>query len=99
LSPPILQLSTPTDLAGAPSASQSGSHYSTIQAFEQHIAPDKIRLSFEEGMLFRRMEAFLDGKSQAAALFSGPYYFAEQPGFRKIIDATFIIAAMINGNS
>jgi hypothetical protein len=71
LSPPILQLSTPTDLAGAPSASQSGSHYSTIQAFEQHIAPDKIRLSFEEGMLFRRMEAFLDGKSQAAALFSG----------------------------
>jgi hypothetical protein len=45
------------------------------------------------------MEAFLDGKSQAAALFSGPHYFAEQLGFRKIIDATFMIAAMINGNS
>jgi hypothetical protein len=90
----------PTDLAGVPISVgyQSGSHYATIQALEQYIPPDKIRLSFEEGMLFRRMEAFLDGKSQAAALFSGPYYFAEQLGFRKIIDTTFMIAAMVNGN-
>jgi hypothetical protein len=49
-------------------------------------------------MLFNRMERFLDGKSQAAALFSGPYYFAEQLGFRKIIDNTFMISAMLNGN-
>jgi hypothetical protein len=90
----------PTDLAGVPISVgyQSGSHYATIQALEQYIPPDKIRLSFEEGMLFRRMEAFFDGKSQAAALFSGPYYFAEQLGFRKIIDTTFMIAAMVNGN-
>ena len=59
---------------------------------------DQIKLSFEEGMLFGRMEALLDGKSPACTLFSGPYYFAEQLGFRKIIDTTFMIAAMINGN-
>jgi hypothetical protein len=47
-------------------------------------------------MLFNRMEAFLDGKSQAATLFSGPYYFAEQLGFRKVIDNTFMISSMLN---
>jgi hypothetical protein len=38
------------------------------------------------------------GKSPAVALFNGPYYFAEQLGFRKMIDSTFMIAAMINGS-
>ena len=36
-------------------------------------------------------------KVPAATLFSGPYYFAEQLGFRKIIDATFMITTMITG--
>jgi hypothetical protein len=31
-------------------------------------------------------------------LFSGPYYFAEQLGFRKVIDTTFMIATMITGD-
>src|SRR5215470_16690775 len=98
--PPESPIKTPEDLAGVPIAVgyQSGSHYSTIQALEQYMSSDRIDLSFEEGLLFRRMEAFLDGKSQAVALFSGPYYFAEQLGFRKIIDNTFMIAAMINGD-
>jgi hypothetical protein len=91
---------TPADLAGVPISVgyQSGSHYSTIQALEQYMASDRIELSFAEGMLFHRMEALLEGKSEAVALFSGPYYFAEQLGFRKIIDTTFMIAAMINGD-
>lgn len=90
----------PADLAGIPISAgfQSGSHYATIQALEQYMPPDQIKLSFEEGMLFGRMEALLDGKSPACTLFSGPYYFAEQLGFRKIIDTTFMIAAMINGS-
>jgi hypothetical protein len=33
----------------------------------------------------------------AAALFSGPYYLAEQLGYRKIIDTTFMIATMVHG--
>jgi hypothetical protein len=49
-------------------------------------------------MLFRRLELLIEGKSQAAALFSGPYYLVEQLGFRKVIDTTFMIAAMINGS-
>ena len=90
---------TPADLAGVPISVgyQSGSHYTTIQALESYLQPDQIKLSFDEGMLFHRMEAFLQGKVQAATLFSGPYYFAEQLGHRKIIDTTFMIASMING--
>jgi ABC-type nitrate/sulfonate/bicarbonate transport system substrate-binding protein len=90
---------TPADLAGVPISVgfQSGSHYSTIQALEQYLPRDQISLTFEDGMLFRRLELLIDGKSRAAALFSGPYYLVEQLGFRKVIDTTFMIAAMING--
>jgi ABC-type nitrate/sulfonate/bicarbonate transport system substrate-binding protein len=90
---------TPADLAGVAISVgfQSGSHYSTIQALEQYISLDQINLTFEDGMLFHRMELLIEGKSAAAALFSGPYYLAEQLGFRKVIDTTFMIAAMIKG--
>ena len=77
---------------------QSGSHYSTIQALEPYLPADKINLSFAEGLLFRRLEMLVDGRAPAVALFSGPYYFAEQLGFRKIIDTTFMIATMIHGD-
>ena len=91
---------TPEDLAGVPISVgfQSGSHYATIQALEQYMPADKINLSFNDGMLFSRMELLLEGKLPACALFSGPYYFAEQLGFRKIIDNTFMITTMITGN-
>ena len=62
------------------------------------MPPDEINLIFQDGMLFGRMERFIDGKSPAAALFNGPYYLAEQLGFRKVIDTTFMIAAMIKGS-
>jgi hypothetical protein len=89
----------PADLAGVPISVgwQSGSHYSTIQALEACLPADKINLSFAEGLLFRRMELLIDRQVPAATLFSGPYYFAEQLGFRKIIDTTFMIA-MIHGD-
>jgi hypothetical protein len=90
----------PEDLAGVPISVgyQSGSHYSTIQALEQYMPADRINLSFADGMLFRRMELLLDGKVPACALFSGPYYLAEQLGFRKIIDTSFMIATMVHGH-
>ena len=92
-------IQTPEDLAGVPISVgfQSGSHYSSIQALEQYMPGDKINLSFAEGMLFKRLDNLLEGKSQASALFSGPYYLAEQLGYRKIIDTTFMIASMITG--
>jgi hypothetical protein len=40
----------------------------------------------------------IEGKVPACSLFSGPYYFAEQLGFRKIIDTTFMISTMLSGN-
>lgn len=90
---------TPADLAGIPVSVgyQSGSHYSTIQALEQYLPASEINLTFEDGMLFRRMELLIEGKSPAVALFNGPYYLAEQLGFRKVIDTTFMIATMIKG--
>jgi ABC-type nitrate/sulfonate/bicarbonate transport system substrate-binding protein len=90
----------PEDLAGVPISVgyQSGSHYSTLQALEQYLPPERIELSFNDGMLFKRLELLLEGRVPAAALFSGPYYFAEQLGFRKILDSTFMIATMIHGD-
>jgi ABC-type nitrate/sulfonate/bicarbonate transport system substrate-binding protein len=97
---PDSPVQTPSDLIDVPISVgyQSGSHYSTIQALEQYMPTDRINLSFKEGMLFARMELLLDRKVPAAALFSGPYYFAEQLGFRKVIDNTFMIATMFNGS-
>jgi hypothetical protein len=89
----------PEDLAGVPISVgyQSGSHYSTIQALEQYLPAEQINLSFAEGMLFARLDNLLNGTSPASALFNGPYYLAEQLGFRKIIDTTFMIATMVTG--
>jgi len=98
--PPDSNIHTPEQLAGVPISVgfQSGSHYSAIQALEQYMPAKDIRLSFSDGMLFNRMELLLDRKVPAASLFSGPYYFAEQLGFRKIIDTTFMMATIITGN-
>jgi hypothetical protein len=90
----------PEDLAGVPISVgyQSGSHYATVQALEQFMPRDQINLSYAEGMLFKRLDNLIEGKSAASSLFSGPYYLAEQLGFRKILDSTFMIASMITGD-
>ena len=98
---PESPIENPADLAGVPISVgfQSGSHYSTIQALEQYMPADKINLSFNDGLLFKRMELLLDRKVPAVHLFSGPYYFAEQLGFRKVIDTTFMIATIVTGKA
>jgi ABC-type nitrate/sulfonate/bicarbonate transport system substrate-binding protein len=98
--PPESPIKEPQQLANVPISvgHQSGSHYSTIQALEQYLKRDEIKLSFADGILFGRLENLIDRKVPAAALFSGPYYFLEQLGFRKIIDTTFMMASMITGN-
>ncbi len=97
---PDSKIKTPADLAGVPVSVgyQSGSHYATIQALEQFLKPEEINLVYSDGMLFARMEKLIDGTAPAVNLFSGPYYFAEQLGFRKVIDTTFMMATMIHGN-
>ena len=98
--PPDSKVKTPVDLAGVPISVgyQSGSHYATVQALESYLKSEQINLKFADGMLFARMEQLFDGKAAAVNLFSGPYYFAEQLGFRKVIDTTFMIATMIHGD-
>jgi hypothetical protein len=87
----------PEDLAGLPISVgyQSGSHYSTIQAMEAFVDRDQINLSFSDGLLFKRMEHLIEGNVPAANLFSGPYYFMEQLGFRKVLDTSFMMAVMV----
>jgi len=47
--------------------------------------------------VFGRMEKLLNGEVPACTLFSGPYYYAEQLGFRKVLDCTFMMATMLTG--
>jgi hypothetical protein len=97
---PDSEIKRPEDLAGVPISVgyQSGSHYATVQALEPYMPADQIKLNFADGMLFARIDKLLDGSSPAVNLFSGPYYFAEQLGYRKIIDTTFMIAMMIHND-
>ena len=98
--PPESPIKHPNDLKGVPISvgHQSGSHYSTMQALEQYMPREDIKLSFADGILFGRMEKLIDRQVPAAAVFSGPYYFLEQLGFRKVIDTTFMIATMLTGD-
>ena len=88
----------PEDLAGTPISVgyQSGSHYSTVEALDQFLTPDQINLSFADGLLFRRMEKMIDGEIPAVSVFSGPMYFLEQLGFRKVLDTSFMMASMVD---
>lgn len=93
------EVKKPEDLAGVPVSVgyQSGSHYSTIQALEQFLKPEDIVLDFASGLPYKRLERLVDGEIPAATLFSNAYYMVEQLGFRKICDATFMMAQMIDG--
>jgi hypothetical protein len=95
--PPESDITDPAQLTGVPISVgyQSGSHYATIQALEQYLRAEQITLSFADGLLFRRMELLIDRQVPAASLFSGPYYFLEQLGFRKVIGSTFMMASMV----
>ena len=73
---------------------QSGSHYTTIQALEPFLPADRIKLRFG-GSPADRVDQLLDGSAAAATVFGAQYYVIEQLGFRKIVDATFMIAAMV----
>ena len=91
----------PEDLAGVPISVgyQSGSHYSTIEALDAFLEADQIKLSFADGLLFRRMERLFDREVPAVSLFSGAAYFMEQLGFRKIVDTSFMMAVMVDENA
>lgn len=73
---------------------QSGSHYATIQALEPFMDSSQIQLTFS-GSPADRLDQLLDNVAPAATVFGSQLYIAEQLGFRKIVDCTFMMAAMI----
>lgn len=73
---------------------QSGSHYATIQALETAVSPDEIKLNFA-GSPDKRLSRLDRSEAAASTLFGIQSYIAEQLGFRKIADATFMIVAMV----
>ena len=73
---------------------QSGSHYATIQALETRVERERIKLDFT-GRPNARLARLVNGETQAATLFGCQLYVAEQLGFRRLADVTFMIAGMV----
>ena len=73
---------------------QSGSHYATLQAMETRLDRDRIKLDFT-GNPDTRLHRLVNGETQAATLFGVQLYIAEQLGFRRIADVSFMISGMV----
>ncbi|MDH3445390.1 MAG: hypothetical protein OEN50_15800, partial [Deltaproteobacteria bacterium] len=98
--PPESPIHKPEQLANLPVTVgyHSGSHYSTLQGMEKFIPRAEIKLHFA-GLLLDRLALLVDRKVPAGSLFGAPFYVAEQLGFRKIIDTTFMIGHMVTGDA
>jgi ABC-type nitrate/sulfonate/bicarbonate transport system substrate-binding protein len=97
--PPESPVRRPEDLAGVPIGVgyHSGSHFATLQALEGVLAPDEVTLAFQ-GPPNERLDALLQRQDVPAATMWGvPLYIAEALGFRKVIDATFMIGFLVTG--
>src|SRR5512146_414100 len=96
--PPESPVRRPEDLAGVPVGVgyHSGSHFATVQALESVLAPDDLKLTFQ-GPPNERLDALLDRQVQAATTWGVPLYVAEAFGFRKVLDATFMIGFLVTG--
>jgi ABC-type nitrate/sulfonate/bicarbonate transport system substrate-binding protein len=94
--PPESRITKAEQLAGVPVqvGYHSGSHYSAIQALEAVLPPERINVVFG-GPPDERLAAMLERRAEAACVFGVQYYVLEQLGFRKLLDGTFMIAAMI----
>ena len=97
---PESDIKKPEDLAGVDVAVgyHSGSHFSALQGLEQFLPKDEIKLQFVGGPL-DRCQLALDRRVQAANVFGTPSYVLEQQGFRKIVDTSFMIGFLINGDA
>src|SRR5437764_7598599 len=97
--PPESPVRRPEDLAGVPIGVgyHSGSHFATVQALDGVLAPDEAKLTFQ-GPPNERLDALLQRDVQAATVWGVPLYVAEAFGFRKVIDATFMIGFLVTGS-
>jgi NitT/TauT family transport system substrate-binding protein len=96
--PPESPVRRPEDLAGVEVGVgyHSGSHFAAVQALEAVLPADKIKLTFQ-GPPNERLDALLERQVEAATMFGVPLYIAEAFGFRKVLDATFMIGFLVTG--
>jgi len=76
----------------------SGSHYSAIQGLERFLDRDQIQLKFI-GRPNDRIRLLLERRIPAVNVFSSQYYLAEQQGFRKIVDTTFMMGFLLTNDA
>jgi NitT/TauT family transport system substrate-binding protein len=96
--PPESPVRRAEDLAGVSIGVgyHSGSHFATVQALESVLAPGELKLSFQ-GPPNERLDALLERQVPAATAWGVPLYVAEAFGFRKVVDATFMIGFLVTG--
>ncbi len=96
--PPESPVRRPEDLAGVTVGVgyHSGSHFATLQALEAVLPADQIALTFQ-GPPNERLDALLDRQVPAGTMWGVPFYIAETFGFRKVLDATFMIGFLVTG--
>ena len=94
--PPESSIQKPEDLANVPVTVgyHSGSHFSTLQGLEKSLKREEIKLHFA-GLLLDRLAVLVDHQVPAASLFGAPFYVAEQLGFCKVVDTTFMIGYLV----
>jgi len=97
--PPESPVRRPEDLAGVPVGVgyHSGSHFAAVQALEPVLPPGELRLTFQ-GPPNERLDALLERQVPAAVAWGVPLYTAEAFGFRKVLDATFMIGFLVTGS-
>jgi NitT/TauT family transport system substrate-binding protein len=93
-------VSRPSQLSGMPVGVgyHSGSHFSALAAMQSILEPAEINLVYKGGPI-DRLSRLLDGSVPAANLFGSPMYVAEQMGYRKVVDTTFMIGFFIEGDA
>jgi NitT/TauT family transport system substrate-binding protein len=72
----------------------SGSHFTTMQTLAKYLPMDSIKLRFIGGP-WDRVDLLLERRIQAATVFGTQKDVLEQQGFRKVVDATFMIGFLI----
>jgi NitT/TauT family transport system substrate-binding protein len=75
----------------------SGSHFSALQALQPFIDPKNAKLRFIGGPA-DRVDMLLDRRIEAANLFGTQKDIIEQQGFRKVLDTSFMVGFLINGD-
>ena len=93
--PPESPIDKPEQLAGQEIAVgyHSGSHFTTIQSLEPFFPRDQIKLKFG-GSIWARVDIGVGRDLPAVSVWGLSFQVLEQLGFRKIVDASFMIAFM-----